>query len=183
LLGKSERSNLDYLTKILDENTMIKISCYQTTQNQLPKTFCQLTEKCYYSNLKTIIFTENEDYSQNLDRILWTYSKKHFIPHATSLDPLPEKQPVYITHNINEYNKSKIIIFINPSQKTILEAFSQNSIIQPKLVQKILFIHDEIQKIHSDTIKNLLEKSYINRFVINAFNQTKQGAWEELNLS
>jgi DNA polymerase-3 subunit chi len=160
---------------------MIKISCYQTTQNQLPKSFCQLTEKCYYSNLKTNVFTENEDYSQNLDRILWTYSKKHFIPHATSSDPLPEKQPVYITHNIKEYNQAEIIIFVNPSQKTILESFSKNSVIQSQVVQKILFIYDDVQKIHSGTIKNLLEKSYINKFVINSFNQTKQGTWEELS--
>ena len=53
--------------------------------------------------------------------------------------------------------------------------------IQSQIVQKILFIYDDIQKIHSGAIKNLLEKSYINKFVINAFSQTKQGAWEELN--
>ncbi|MDP4709378.1 MAG: DNA polymerase III subunit chi [Rickettsiaceae bacterium] len=158
---------------------MIKISCYQTTQSQLAKTFCQLTEKCYYSNLKTNVFTENEDYSQNLDRVLWTYSKKHFIPHATSLDPLPEKQPVFITHNLNEYNQAEIIIFVNPSQKTILESFSKNSIIKSKVVQKILFIYDDIQKLHFDAINKLLEKSYINKFAISAFSQANSGAWEK----
>lgn len=157
---------------------MIKISCYQTTQEQLPKTFCKLTEKCYYSNLRTNVFTENEDYSQNLDRVLWTYSKKHFIPHATSSDPLPEKQPVYITHDLSIHTKAEIIIFINASQKTILTALSKNGIIQPKIVQKILFIFDEIQKVRSNDINNLLEKSYINDFAINSFKQTKQGAWE-----
>lgn len=158
---------------------MIKINCYQTTQNQLAKTFCQLTEKCYYSNLRTNVFTENEDYSQNLDRVLWTYSKKHFIPHATSSDPLPEKQPVFITHNVNEYNQAEIIIFVNPSQKTILESFAKNSIIKSKVVQKILFIHDDIQKLHSAAINRLLEKSYINKFVISLFSQSKSGAWEK----
>jgi DNA polymerase-3 subunit chi len=86
------------------------------------------------------VFTENQDYSENLDRVLWTYSKKHFIPHATCLDPMPERQPVYITHKLTNYNQSEFLIFINASRSTILEAMSQNNLFQSDVVQKILFI-------------------------------------------
>lgn len=159
---------------------MIKISCYQTTQNQLPKSFCQLTEKCYYSNLKTNVFTENSDYSENLDRVLWTYSKKHFIPHATCSDLQPEKQPVYITHKLKNYNQGEILMFINATQDTLLEAILQDNLFKSQIVQKILFILDDTQKMNSEAIKDLLEKSNIDNFTINAFTQTLQGAWEEL---
>lgn len=158
---------------------MIKISCYQTTQNQLPKTFCQLVEKCYYSDLKTNIFTTNEDYSQSLDRVLWTYSKKHFLPHATNTDPLPEKQPIYITHNIEDYNQAEIIIFVNAAKPIILEAISRQSKIQPQNLQKILFLFDEVQNIQSSEINTLLNKSHIKDFEINSFIQTKQSSWQE----
>jgi len=161
---------------------MLKISCYQTTQSQLPKAFCQITEKCYYSNLKTNVFTENHDYSENLDRVLWIYSKKHFIPHATCSDPLPEKQPVYITHELKNYNKAEILIFINTSRATLLEAISQKDLLRSTNVQKILFIFDETQKMNSNEIKLLLEKSDISNFTINAFSQTLKGSWEEIGL-
>jgi len=162
---------------------MIKISCYQTTQNQLPKAFCQLTEKCYYSELKTSVFTENQDYSENLDRVLWTYSKKHFIPHATCSDPLPEKQPVYITHKLINYNQAEFLVFINASRATVLEAISHKNLFQSKLVQKILFIFDETRKINAEEIKFLLDKSDINDFTLNAFSQTLKGSWESVQIT
>ena len=161
---------------------MIKISCYQTTQNQLSRTFCQLAEKCYYSDLKTNVFTTNQDYSQSLDGVLWTYSKKNFIPHATNTDPLPEKQPIYITHNIEEYNQAEIIIFINATKPIILETISKQSKIRPQNLQKILFLFDEVQKIQSSEINTLLDKSYIKDFEINSFLQTKQGSWQKTTI-
>lgn len=161
---------------------MIKISCYQTTQNQLPKAFCQLVERCYYSNLITSVFTANKDYTESLDRVLWTYSKKHFIPHATSSDPLPERQPVYITDDITQYNKSEIIVFVNVTRDTILNAFSDKRIIGSGTIQKILFVFDEMRQNHANEIKGLLDKSSFKDSTLNAFNQTEKGAWQEVPL-
>jgi DNA polymerase-3 subunit chi len=159
---------------------MVKISCYQTTQNQLPKAFCQLVEKCYYSNLRTSIFTENKNYRDELDRVLWTYSKKHFIPHATSSDPLPERQPVYITEDVTQYNKSEIIIFVKATRDTILKALADKNIAGSKIIQKIFFIFDEAEQTNAGEIKNLLEKSSFKEAMINIFNQTGNGGWQEV---
>ncbi|MDG1436619.1 MAG: DNA polymerase III subunit chi [Rickettsiaceae bacterium] len=162
---------------------MKKISCYQTTQNQLPKAFCQLIEKCYYSNSKTNVLTMSSDYSENLDRVLWTYSKKHFIPHATCLDPQPDRQPVYITHELTKYNQAEFLVFINASQSLILESIAKKDLFQSKIVKKVLFIFDETQKMKEKEIKFLLEKSDIGKFEINAFCQTLKGSWETLPLA
>lgn len=159
---------------------MIKISCYLTTQGQLPKTFCQLAEKCYYTNLKTTVFTENEDYSNSLDRVLWTYSKKHFIPHATDKDPFPEKQPLLITNNAEKYNQSEIIFFVNAIQDTILKIIAKDSKIQLNNTQNIIFLFDEFQKIQSNEITSIMQKSYINDFIINSFSQNEKGIWDKV---
>ena len=111
--------------------------------------------------------------------MLWTYSKKHFLPHATNTDPLPEKQPIYITHNIGDYNQAEIIIFVNATKPIILEAISKQSKIRPQNLQKILFLFDEVQNIQSSEINTLLNKSHIKDFEINSFIQTKQSSWQE----
>lgn len=159
---------------------MITITCYKTTQEQLPKAFCLIAEKCYYSNLKTNVITMNDDYSKILDRVLWTYSKKHFIPHATNLDPSPEKQAVFISDNIKDYNNSEIVFLINPDESRILQTIESNGEINIKSLKKVIFLFDEFQKITHNQINLLLEKSSITDFNISAFDQNIKGSWEKV---
>lgn len=159
---------------------MIKISFYQTTGAQLAKSFCQLVEKCYYSGLKTMVFAENENYRNDLDRVLWTYSKKHFIAHATSSDPLPERQPVYLTEDLIQYNQSEIIVFVNPGLGSVLNALAEKKITNAKELQKIFFILDDLEKNRIAEIKNLLEKSSFKEALVSAFHQNTTGGWQEI---
>lgn len=161
---------------------MTKINCYQTTKEQLYKAFCMLSEKCYYSELKTTVFTTSEDFSKDLDRVLWTYSKQHFIPHGTNMDSLQEKQPIYITSDTEGNNYSPIIIFVNATESIILKILSNQNKISQDEVKKILFIFDDAQNIKFTEIKNLIEKSYIKNPLIQTFIQNKQSHWQEVSL-
>jgi len=106
---------------------MTKINYYQTHNEDLVKTFCKLTEKCYYSQLNTLVLTENDSYLESLDRALWTYSKKHFITHATTKDPLPGDQSVFITTKVENPNNSEIIVVINQSKQMNLNTLIEDS--------------------------------------------------------
>ena len=63
---------------------MIKVSCYKTIQEKLPRAFCMLAEKCYHNGIKIFVYTNSNEYTVELDKVLWTYSKKQFIPHGTN---------------------------------------------------------------------------------------------------
>jgi len=158
---------------------MIKINCYITTQDDLHKTFCQLAEKCYYANLRTNVITQNSDYTKSLDRVLWTYSKKHFIPHATDADSLPEKQPIYITDKLDNPNQADSIMFINPDKAMFLETIAKDSKLNLESFQKISLLFDDIQKIQILEIDNLLKKSPIKEFEINLFVKNQQKMWQK----
>ena len=162
---------------------MIKISCYQTTQDLLHKAFCQLAEKCYYGKLKTTVSAGNDDLIQTLDKVLWTYSKKHFIPHATNADPFPEKQPIYITNKFESYIKTEIIIFVNITKQSLLDTIDKKNKTQIENVQKILFLFDELQELKSSEICLCLKKSYIQNVEFDSFMQTKQGLWQKILIS
>lgn len=85
------------------KNNNIEISFYRLSRLTLLKAAPKLIEKIYYSQQKLIVLVENEKSMQDLDNILWSYSTKHFIAHATENDPYPEDQPVYIASKKN-YN-------------------------------------------------------------------------------
>ena len=157
---------------------MIKISCYKTKQDQLAKAFCQLAQKCYYSSTNTCVITNNSNFTIDLDRVLWTYSKKHFIPHATKEDPFPQEQPIYITHSIENPNNSKIIILVNPTEDKLLQLFSKTSPLKIDIVEKIMIISDSIQQIQLSEIKALLLKTNITNSEIRLFEQLDSGLWQ-----
>jgi DNA polymerase III subunit chi len=87
------------------KNNSIEISFYRLSKIPLIKAATKLIEKIYYSKQKLIVLVENEKSIQDLDNILWSYSTKHFIAHATEYDPHPEDQPVYIASKRN-YNSN-----------------------------------------------------------------------------
>jgi len=159
---------------------MIKISCYKTKQDLLSKAFCQLAQKCYYSSINTCVITNNSDFTIELDRVLWTYSKKHFIPHATKEDPLHQEQPIYITHSVENPNNSKIIILVNPTENKLLELFSRTSPLEIKTLEKVMIIFDDIQQIQFSEIKALLPKTNITNSEINLFEQSDNGLWQTI---
>ncbi|PCJ29821.1 MAG: hypothetical protein COA94_00230 [Rickettsiales bacterium] len=159
---------------------MIQISCYLTELEALPKVFCGLAEKCYYSDMRTLVLTENDSFSTSLDRVLWTYSKKHFIPHAMSGDPQPEDQPILITSAFEHSNNAEIVIFVNATESMILEAAAAGSAVRLQNMKKILFLFDDAQKMQSSEINNILKKSSLGEFELKSFAKTSQGTWKTI---
>ena len=157
---------------------MIKISCYKTKQDLLSKAFCQLAQKCYSSSINSCVIANNSDFAMELDRVLWTYSKKYFIPHATSEDPFHQEQPIYITHSIENPNNSTMIILVNPTEDNLLKLFSSTSEVELSTIEKIMIIFDDVQRIQFSEIKALLLKTKFNNFEINLFEQLNSGLWQ-----
>lgn len=158
---------------------MIKISCYKTRIDQLAKTFCQLAQKCYHASINTCVITCDNDSTVELDKVLWTYSRKEFIPHSTNLDPLPNLHPIYITDSLENPNDSKIIILINPTQERLLQFFTYPNKTNLGALDKIMIIFDDNQNIQYEEINNIIQKIQFNNFEINLFEQENSGAWKK----
>lgn len=157
---------------------MIKISCYKTNQETLTKTFCQLAYKCYVSLLNTCVITNNEELTQELDKTLWTFSKKYFIPHATDKDPLPEKQPIFITNSVINPNNSKILIVVNPSNELLINIISKEKIFAD--ITKILVIIDNNTLINFTDINNIFIKSHFKMISIDFFECDLNNSWQQV---
>ncbi len=157
---------------------MISINCYFTLSELLPKTFCSLAEKCYYNGTKTCVISQNKDQLNSLDKSLWTYSKKHFIPHGTQDDPFKNQHPIYLTTEIDKNSDTKIYIIINPSEEFLLSTLSALSKID---IEKLLLVIDVSIGIPIDQLKSLLSKSNLGDNPINFFDQSKNGNWTKID--
>ncbi len=102
---------------------MIRISFYQTDNIPIEKTVTQLVEKCYHSALRCTILTSDDAFQEHLNKYLWTYSQKQFIPHGSKLDPLPEEQPIYITGTLENINNSTVAIAANSDTQMLRDIF------------------------------------------------------------
>ena len=158
---------------------MTHFNYYQTQSNDLIRTFCKISEKCFYNNQNSLVLTENDDYTKILDRNLWTYSKQHFIPHGTNNDTRRSDHPIYITSELENPNKSKIIICINLEKEKILEILSNISLINLNSIEKIIFLYDELQKITFNELNYLLKTSSIKISTTKYFVKTSNQVWQE----
>ncbi|MBP7190690.1 MAG: DNA polymerase III subunit chi [Rickettsiaceae bacterium] len=74
------------------------INFYQISDGSIEKTACQLLEKCYKNGSKTLVRVANETAVENINKSLWTFSQKAFIPHGSKDDEIQKNQPIYITN-------------------------------------------------------------------------------------
>ena len=94
------------------KNNMKEISFYKLTTLPILKAAPKLIEKIYYSKQNLVVIVEDSSTLESLDNVLWSYSTKHFIAHATANDSQPEKQPVYLTSGFENPNQAKLVMAI-----------------------------------------------------------------------
>lgn len=59
---------------------------------------CRLTEKAVKQGNRVLIATADEQASQELDQLLWSFSPESFVPHALVGTPAAAASPVVISH-------------------------------------------------------------------------------------
>jgi DNA polymerase-3 subunit chi len=157
---------------------MQQFSLYHTTENLLYKTTCLLVEKSYYSNANIVVLTSDIEAQELLNKMIWTYSKKQFIPHGSKLDPSPDLQPVYITHELENPNHASILIIIAPFN--IMEILSNKHYI--KRFQRIIIIYDALDDRLDDVslILKTINELTIATPVIDCYKQNPNGGWNKV---
>lgn len=149
---------------------MKEVIFYQlkSSGDQFERTACQILEKCYKSGKQTLAKCSGQEQLENINRLLWTFSQKSFIPHGTIHDPHPEVQPIFITVDEENLNNSSILALIDcdfsnvSSFERVIVIFSDLNKNSAALAQKQ---YDSFKKIYDVTI----------------YSQSDKGSWEKLS--
>lgn len=59
---------------------------------------CRLAEKAYSQQRRVLVYTESEEESRHMDRLLWTFREGSFIPHGLLQQADTDLTPVLIGH-------------------------------------------------------------------------------------
>ena len=150
------------------KNNVAEISFYRLSTLPLIKAAPKLIEKIYYSKQQLIVIVEGEEFLQNLDNILWSYSTKHFIAHATMNDPHPEDQPVYITNKKTD----------NPNDATIAMALGMVDLDGVE-AQKYCYMFDGNDEKQQQFARNKWKQYKNEACNVIYWQQTSDGSWEK----
>jgi DNA polymerase IIIc chi subunit len=142
------------------------VNFYKLQNENFIKTICQLVEKAYETNYRVLIKTNDSQIEADINRILWTYSQKTFIPHGSSIDPLPNIQPVYISTGPENPNNANLKIFIDS-----FDVCEEN-------FEKLLYIFSD-NSLNTENSKKLYDKYIDNGLKVSYHIQETKG-WSKL---
>ena len=160
---------------------MIQISFYQTESSLYAKTATQLIEKCYHAKIRCTVLMSDNEFCEHLNKHLWTYSQKQFIPHGAASDPLPEVQPIYLTSTIENKNNSSAAIMVNCDVKMMRNVFEDLKKLEKLAFERLILIFgmdDNLTEGEINIIKQGLLNSQIN---FDYFKQSASGWTKESN--
>ncbi len=141
------------------------INFYQVTSATFEKSVCQLLEKCYQTGKNTLVKVGDVDFQELINKTLWTFSQKSFIPHGSINDPLPNQQPILITDKENNINNADILVCIGCEFDKI-DQFSR--------IMIIFYEHNNLQR---EICRNLYLKYKALSYEIKYYKQLENGAW------
>lgn len=89
--------------------TQPAIQFYHLITTPLERALPKLMEKALGQNMRVVV-RGTAPQVKRLDEALWTYDPNSFLPHGTSADPLPQRQPIYLTASDENPNDATLLV-------------------------------------------------------------------------
>jgi DNA polymerase-3 subunit chi len=93
----------------------LQVSFYQLMLTPMEKVVPRIVDKIYASNLRALIWVENDEQLALLNTSLWTYSTLAFVPHGCRLDSeeTKDQQPIWLSTTLENPNQSTVCFVTN----------------------------------------------------------------------
>ena len=147
---------------------MAEIRFYHLQKAQLEDVLTVILERAYQRGNRILVLTDTEERAENLSHHLWIYSPDSFLPHGTKKDGDSSMQPIYLTSEPVNSNRSDILI--------LTEGVDYPNSLDFKLICNIFDGNDErILNIARAKWKLLKEAGHTLVY----YQQSASGKWEE----
>ena len=94
----------------------IEISFYHFTTTPLVVGLPKLIKKIYYAKKNLLVVCKTEEEMNELNRVLWTFASKEFIPHGVASEADAELQPVLFSTEVSR-NRNDAEILLSTCDK------------------------------------------------------------------
>jgi len=89
---------------------MTGVDFYHLTRTGLDRALPRLLEKVLDSGARAVVQAGSKERVEALNAHLWTYDDRGFLPHGSSADGHPERQPLWLTDADENPNGAAILI-------------------------------------------------------------------------
>ena len=88
---------------------------------------CRLTEKAYLRELKVVVAGDTAADVETLDRLLWTFDERSFVPHDVRRDASAPvaTAPVVLTHDLDTIDAADLLVNLSNRLPGRLERFAR----------------------------------------------------------
>jgi DNA polymerase-3 subunit chi len=145
----------------------MKINFYHLTSTPLGKALPKLLEKAITGNMRVVVQATTPTKVEELNRDLWTYTTKFFLPHGSKADGFSDEQPIYLTA-ANE----------NPNGATIL-AIVENANADISAYEKCLYMFDGNSPEELANARKRWSEYKAKGCELTYWQQNAKGGWEE----
>ncbi|ABK45171.1 DNA polymerase III, chi subunit [Magnetococcus marinus MC-1] len=101
----------------------LRVRFYQLATDSRERALLKILNKVYGMGLRVCIVVEDRQQAQGLDEHLWRHPPDSFLPHATSVDPFPEAQPILISEQPVDPNGATVVVMLTPVPLENLDQF------------------------------------------------------------
>jgi DNA polymerase IIIc chi subunit len=101
----------------------LEVSFYHFTVTPLIVGLPRLIKKIYSTKQNLLVVSKTEESMNELNRVLWTFSPKEFIPHGTIHEENVNLQPVLLSTDArNNGNASEIVLELDATSHSVIPA-------------------------------------------------------------
>lgn len=149
-------------------NSMTQINFYHLTSSPLGKALPKLLEKVLASNLRALVVATSDERVEQLNKELWTYTTKVFLPHGAREDGFAEQQPIYLTAANENPNGATVLALVDDARIKGLEGF-----------EKCLYLFDGNDPVQLSGARARWKSFKEAGHTVTYWKQTAKGGWEQ----
>ena len=103
---------------------MNQIDFYTHVSNKL-QTACLICSKALGRGMRVMILTPDEEATERVDRMLWTYPATGFIPHVRARHRLAARTPVIVDHDLAAVERDELLLNLRLDTPEVFSRFQR----------------------------------------------------------
>lgn len=146
----------------------MKINFYHLTKLPIGKALPKLLEKVISSGARVLVHTNSEEKVEQLNKEMWTYTTKFFLPHGSKKDGFCDEQPIYLTAANENANGANILALVENSSVDNIADF-----------EKCIYMFDGNDEAQLSAARKHWKEYKNAGHELTYWQQTAKGGWEE----
>lgn len=151
---------------------MPDISFYHLTRAPLEQALPKLLEKAFAAQWRSLVLTRTEAMLESLNRALWTYHERSFLPHGSVQEGRLAEQPVLLTSNPADVTE-------NPNQAGLLVCVEETEPLLDGAFERIMLMFDGADAAAVQHARGLWKQYRDAGHALAYWQQGESGGWQK----